>query len=472
MADVVFAFEVTGVEEGAAKTETLAAAMDHAGDSAEKTAIQLKSIDDLKLDADIAGLEDKLYRLRAELDVATGTRHVKIEADIAQAERELAHLRAQGDDTARSLEDSGRMGSSGMVAIGVGAIASAGWVLGLGAAAVTAGGVAVAAWHGVTAAVDLLNQRTGQATDQQRQLGVQIAAAFAQMSTGGQDFALELSKLEQGPLKQLQISAQSGLLQGLSDGFKESERSILSAVPAVDQFSTDLGGMLRQMIPGVADLGGAFVRFSDTSLNGLHKFPEVMDGIETHIKNMMTDLEDSGDAQKSMESLVEVFDALNQIVIPVLEHTAHFTAELEPMASAADKVATALGNVMNFLDRITHADLGVLGKIFSFLSPGALSTDMFGVPLLAEGGTAITGGWSVVGDKGPELRYQPPGATIVPLTPSALSMIPQQQQAGNTYVTNHNTTVNGVVGPPAQVTAAIRTAMRTTVNRGHGFSFT
>jgi len=37
------------------------------------------------------------------------------------------------------------------------------------------------------------------------------------------------------------------------------------------------------------------------------------------------------------------------------------------------------------------------------------------IPLLAEGGVASAAGWSIVGDQGPELRYMPRGAAVVPL---------------------------------------------------------
>jgi phage-related protein len=37
------------------------------------------------------------------------------------------------------------------------------------------------------------------------------------------------------------------------------------------------------------------------------------------------------------------------------------------------------------------------------------------LPMLAEGGTATAAGWSVVGERGPELRYMPRGASVVPL---------------------------------------------------------
>ena len=37
------------------------------------------------------------------------------------------------------------------------------------------------------------------------------------------------------------------------------------------------------------------------------------------------------------------------------------------------------------------------------------------LPMLADGGTAVRSGWSVVGERGPELNYMPKGASVVPL---------------------------------------------------------
>jgi tape measure domain-containing protein len=44
------------------------------------------------------------------------------------------------------------------------------------------------------------------------------------------------------------------------------------------------------------------------------------------------------------------------------------------------------------------------------------------IPGLASGGTAVHPGWSVVGEDGPELRYLPAGASVVPLNVNALPL--------------------------------------------------
>lgn len=46
---------------------------------------------------------------------------------------------------------------------------------------------------------------------------------------------------------------------------------------------------------------------------------------------------------------------------------------------------------------------------------GGFTLGMPNIPMLAKGGTATSAGWSVVGDDGPELRYMPEGASVVPL---------------------------------------------------------
>jgi tape measure domain-containing protein len=46
---------------------------------------------------------------------------------------------------------------------------------------------------------------------------------------------------------------------------------------------------------------------------------------------------------------------------------------------------------------------------------GGITVGVVPLPRLEHGGTAVEGGWSVVGEAGPELRYLPKGASVVPL---------------------------------------------------------
>jgi hypothetical protein len=78
-----------------------------------------------------------------------------------------------------------------------------------------------------------------------------------------------------------------------------------------------------------------------------------------------------------------------------------------------------------------------VGKL-SFKAPswvpgiGGKGWDVPDIPYLADGGTALGSGWSVVGERGPELRYMPRGASIVPLDHPA-SAAALGGHAGNTF---------------------------------------
>lgn len=66
----------------------------------------------------------------------------------------------------------------------------------------------------------------------------------------------------------------------------------------------------------------------------------------------------------------------------------------------------------------------------------------FKIPMLATGGTITTGGWTLVGEKGPEFLNLPGGAKVVPLNRANYD-IPTDGKKGNTYIFN----ISGAVDP-------------------------
>lgn len=66
-------------------------------------------------------------------------------------------------------------------------------------------------------------------------------------------------------------------------------------------------------------------------------------------------------------------------------------------------------NGLSFTVPAVNTHIPGIGKVGGF----SLSTpDM---PMLATGGTAVSAGWSIVGERGPEMRFLPKGASVVPL---------------------------------------------------------
>lgn len=66
----------------------------------------------------------------------------------------------------------------------------------------------------------------------------------------------------------------------------------------------------------------------------------------------------------------------------------------------------------------------------------------FKIPMLATGGTITSGGWTLVGERGPEFLNLPGGAKVVPLNRANYD-IPTDGKKGNTYIFN----ISGAVDP-------------------------
>ncbi len=69
----------------------------------------------------------------------------------------------------------------------------------------------------------------------------------------------------------------------------------------------------------------------------------------------------------------------------------------------------------------------------------------------AAGGSNLPGGWSVVGEQGPELLYNPQGSTILPAG-ATRSVLAGSGGGGHTF----NINVNGGMGSPDEIASAIR----------------
>ncbi len=267
----------------------------------------------LKVDADIAGAERDLKVLDAELKRATGDRKVKVEADIATAQARLRALRAEkvsiDVDTAgaqakvaaldaqmRAVRDKdvtvdvnaagalGTLAELGMqmramqtpVTIGIGvagALEALQWIQRVGAGltsigttAVVSGGIAVAALDGVMDAVTALGEEGPQAAKK-------LAEAMAKLTPEGQEFALFLRGLIDGPLKELRDTSQEKFLPGLQDGISEFMANLGTAKESIAGIAQSFGDFFRDIGPSAGRAAEAFLRLAnlgaETTFEGL-----------------------------------------------------------------------------------------------------------------------------------------------------------------------------------------------------------
>lgn len=87
------------------------------------------------------------------------------------------------------------------------------------------------------------------------------------------------------------------------------------------------------------------------------------------------------------------------------------------MGNLADRITAPFKTAFNAIASMWNNTVGTIA-----LSPpgwvkalGVGSWSVPNIPMLASGGTATASGWSVVGENGPEMRYMPRGASVVPL---------------------------------------------------------
>lgn len=453
MADATFTIDVDGDAESG--LDGIAEGADEATAQVEVLAARLQSLPEAKVRADIADLEYKLDIARAKLEGATGTYRVKLEADIGQMESQLASAKGQMMDFSRTGQTglaSMAMGWQG-AAFGVAALSSQ--MVGLGAVAGVGFAVAYAGAMGLGDAIALLGQRTGVAGRETDELNRKIAAAFAQMSTGGQEFSTTVASLVQGPLKQLQISAQDGLFRGLSDGLKEATPLFRQLNPVVAEFSNKMGQLIGPMIPQLTQLTTSIIKFANASLDGLVKagLGEAFAKLAEGLAKMFDNLVESGDAERAMEDFVKILEVTATVLPPLLELLLRLSSLFMAVQGPSMAAAEGLAAVFDILNKL----LSLPGNLLSWvMGGGASSVSNLSIPGFAEGGVAMTPTLGVFGEAGPE--------ALVPLD----QMGNMGGGGGNTYVYN----ISGVIGPAASVVTAIRSANSTTQLRGYGVGVT
>lgn len=537
MADVTFDVEVEG--HAAESLDSIAASADVAGEKVEELSAKMRTIPDLKVDADIAGLEDKLTRMRAELDVATGTRRVKIEADIALAEAQLAGLRDKAQQTGAAMNTAALSSVAGWTSLIGLLVAASGYVVGLGAVFGGALGVGFLALHGLT-------------------------GGFGELTSAAQSFRFELTTLQQTTLQDLARAAQEGFLPAFTAGLQAIAPVLDALQPSIKAFGEVLGQALSMALQILAPLTGGMLDFGRAALSSLSVLQKPLQDFVQQISAVFQHLEDTGQLDQAMQGFAAIVGGLLQLLPPLIQAAVALGAALSPTITTAvqalmalltpllnlisehgrvaavlvevlgawwmvSKAITALGLadwlgsataamvgfdaaadanpvgaivlavealiallvilVMNW-DRVKEAGLTVahaIGDAFAWLADmiskffeailapfkalgqawssmvsglGSVGTG-FSMPGMASGGTVAEGGLSWVGENGPELRYMPKGASVIPLS----------QAGGGGGGDIHVHVNNAVIGNEAQLTATIRASLKTAQSRGHGFGF-
>lgn len=101
----------------------------------------------------------------------------------------------------------------------------------------------------------------------------EVAEAMAKLTPEGRAFVLFLRELLDGPLKELQDTAQSNFLPGLQDGIASFMEGIDGAGARIESVATSFGDFFRDIGPSAGRAADAFLRLADlaaeTTFEGL-----------------------------------------------------------------------------------------------------------------------------------------------------------------------------------------------------------
>jgi phage-related protein len=365
VADVVWSAEVEG--HAAESFDTIAGAADHAGDEVEKLDAKMKTVGQLKIDADIAGLEVKLETLRAELDHATGNRRILIEADIALAEAKLAALREQADRTDVAMRGAagGSIGLWGAVAAAI--VVAGGAALALGAAFGGILAIGILALHG-------------------------LSGGFGTLTSAAQDFRFQLETLEQTTLQHLAAAAQSGL-EPIAQALKAIRPELDALATPVKNFSDVLGTGLADVMKILTPLIGKMLDFGNLALQALGQLKQPLQDFATQFGAVLQKLNDSGQTQQAMGGLIGILSALLQLTPPLVEAlvrlSAAFGPELTGAANATVAVLKPILDLISAFPRETVVLVDVLGGLKLAFMAAAAASKLFGEAAVASEAEAM-----------------------------------------------------------------------------------
>jgi hypothetical protein len=439
--------------------------LDRASGKARNLAEMLATLRDAKVGANISELEYNVERAKEKLKGATGTYRAKLTAEIGELEAQLAVAKSGF----KGFEDQGSASAFGirnsMLAIGGAILATSSEIIGLGAVGLTSFGIIKFGAQGVGDAITLLGQesaQTGMMIDSA--LGQKVAEAFGKLTKGGQDFAIEVNQLNQGPLRDLQNAAQNGFFEGMAQGLKEAEPEMRAITPLVADFSNRLGSMAKDVIPSLVDLTGKVVDFADESLAALQKAGIVpaLQQLMGALGQMFQEMEDSGEADQAMQAIVGTIEVAADVLPPAIRFLTDLSVLMYRVEEPTLAAAKAVGWLLDLLSKLLEMPIGIINTLTGMSSSGTNFNNGSGLSVagqpLASGGVVTRPGYHLVAEGG-----QP--EAVIPL--DRLQAMMNGGAGGQTIVVNVN---NAVVGNESQVSAAVRQSLRTTVSRGYGWN--
>lgn len=230
------------------------------------------------------------------------------------------------------------------------------------------------------------------------------------------------------------IEIVSGVIEGIWNAWLENIWA-----PLVEIWD-NISGFIRDKWDNIRDM------FNENSEKVQSKWSTVWGAIETKASTIWGNIKSVagtiwGQIEEKISTKIDTVKGVIETVTDTIrEKWETFTSALSSAWSAvwdtiSDGIETALSAAWGVIKSVANGILsglsssinGVIGSINNLISkynsiPGSPDIGFIPtvrVPLLAAGGTAISGGLSIVGERGPELLHMPRGASVIPLQQSS-----------------------------------------------------
>jgi len=157
-----------------------------------------------------------------------------------------------------------------------------------------------------------------------------IADSMRQLSPAGQEFARFLRGFIDGPVRDLRMATQTGLLPGLQAGLASLGPVIAKNLPAFQAFAKVLGQALGGLITTAGKLTAPFLKLATVALQGLAPLEGILGQFADDFGKMVDQVVGDGSLQRSMGALVDLFRQLLPILPTLLPLFVQLASDVLP----------------------------------------------------------------------------------------------------------------------------------------------
>lgn len=162
-----------------------------------------------------------------------------------------------------------------------------------------------------------------------------LKESMEDLSPAGRDFARFLRGFIDGPIRDLRMATQQGLLPGLQAGLATLGPIIKRNLPAIQEFSRVFGKALGGLIEIAGKLLAPFLKLGTSALKALAPLKDVLDKFADAFGKMVDQVTSNGSLRAAMNGVVLLFAALLGLLPQILPPMIDLAGQILPAFAEA-----------------------------------------------------------------------------------------------------------------------------------------